>query len=838
MGASTPRSLSSLCLYARSLRNTSRNVSTYSAGGWARNSDGPREPREDRGDPVSYTPHGGRSGGDREGYGGGNRGGYGGQRSQPRDRSNVGESGGDRRPYTPRGSYTPRDRGGRGSFTPRGDWHGGDRGGYRGNQGGDRNYRSSGDRWQDRRQRDNAPEPVKRKIVPDTIAPQLSPAELNSVFSQELFVFRCDVTATQIPAAMQSYKHLSELGVLTTDDISNLARQIHARFRVDQVKEDVLPHIKTLIEDFKAHKIPGHPLAAVHLISCLKEMEQYSEFEQYWAWVQQQDENFCDARTYGAAIECLAYQATPLATLEFLWGEAISRYSTTVVPSVAMTSGRGVPVMLLQGIITARLFHGNWRAAYEALDICIRLYPTLTPPRIYELFVYERPVREAYIVFLLACRAGTPPRSSVLTPLMKEVWLKTGDVRAVLRLVYTWVAAGGTPDPIHLNSLIGAVLGSFPSQLAKDDPTYEPRLQATFEAIRNLIQAFTSMGVSLRHGAFNTVISIGGKLKLPELVHTGFEELLKAGLSPNEVTYRTLLNAVADMKDVDLLESSWEMLKQGQRGSRRRWDLMDFKSFTRAAISCGKEDYFQRELEALKHELGPTMFSGVRTAFLRATQSGGERKPDKREPVPIDKETLQKEVLTLTQIFSSGTIGDFTKTDTEALFNITPDQNPRGAKATPEQEEELKEIYTRLCGSGTSSAYKKSAVSAAANAIADVEPGTSITGFSIDQLRWENWKAINRLLFEAEVFDLEAEAEAEKKTIDASQGQIVTALKELKDNKKPRNIGYEFTFWNEETAKARIKQSVEEVVQLRKEGTEGWKVREMQVRGRLVPVEE
>ncbi|KAF8253090.1 hypothetical protein K440DRAFT_576998 [Wilcoxina mikolae CBS 423.85] len=658
-------------------------------------------------------------------------------------------------------------------------------------------------------------------IVPDTIAPQLSQAEIVSVFSQELFVFRCDVTATQIPAAMLSYKQLSEAGVLTPNDISNLARQLHARYRMDKIKEDILPHVKTLIEDFKANKIPGHPLASVHLLSCLKDMEEFACSDEFWAWLVQQDENYCDARTYGSAIECLSYQGVSLNVMEALWEDALDRYSTTTVPSVAMNTGRGVPVMLLQGIITARLFHGNWRAAYEAFDICTRLYPTLTPPRIYELFIYERPVREAYIIFLMACRAGTPPKPGVLTPVLKEVWLKTHDVRAMIRLVYSFVGAGGRPNAIHLNSLIGGILGSFPLEMTKDNPEYETLFKGTLGVVRSLILAFNQMGVPLSPASFNTIISVGGKLKRQELVHSGFQELLAAGLKPNMVTYRALVNAVGDMKDETLLEQSWNMLKKGRQELQQKWDMMDWKALIRACVATGREDFLHKELEENKERLGSMFVHNIKGVLHRATLPAAKKPQEEANPKPPTKQQLEKEVRALTEVFSSGQIQDFSARDSEALFDISPsDGNPEGVTLSPEQEAELRTIYDKL-----------TIPTKVIDAQDQTTGGTkSITGYSADALRWENWKAVNRLLFEAECYDMEQERRKIKATQDASGDTVVVENKD----KKEKNVGYEFMFWNEDQAKARIKAEIEDVVHGRRTGKEGWRKQEMNVRGRLV----
>jgi hypothetical protein len=652
--------------------------------------------------------------------------------------------------------------------------------------------------------------------VPETIAPQLSQEEVTEVFAQELFVFRCDVTATQIAAAMTSYNQLSELGVLTTNDISNLARQMHARWRVDGVKEEILPHVKTLIADLKDGKVVGHPLASVHLLSLLKDMEEYAIANEFWQWLVNQDESHCDARTYGAAIECLAYQGIGLSNLEALYEQAIERFSGTTVPSIAMNTGRGLPTMLLQGIITARLFHGNWKGAYEAFDICTRLYPTLTPPRIYELFIYERPIKEAYIVFLMACRAGVPPKPGVLTPLLKEVWLKTRDIRAMIRLVYAFVGAGGTPNAYHLNTLIGGVLGSFPKEMKQDHPEYKPLYEASMAIVRNLIWAFNRMRVPLAAGSFNTIISIGGKLKRQELVQSGLRELIQAGLRPTIVTYRTLVNSAGEIQDPALVENSWSILKKGRLELGARWEMLDWKALAKACVMMGREDYFFKELEAHKYELEPVFVNNIR-GMMRRTIDAASLNPQSEQPEPrSSREGLENEVRQLTEIFSSNQILDFASTR-ESLFDLLPSEDtPEGVSLAPEQEKELKEIYQKL---------------SMATSWNDVETNSgtrTATGYDVESLRFENWKTVNRLLFEAEWYERQLEQQKLEATRKATKDLIVK-----KESHKEKNIGYEFWFWNEDRAKARIRGEVVEVVKERKTGNEGWKKKEMNVRGRL-----
>ncbi|CAZ79195.1 unnamed protein product [Tuber melanosporum] len=416
-----------------------------------------------------------------------------------------------------------------------------------------------------------------------TIAPQLSAGELRSIYSQELFVFRCDVTAAQISSAMTSYPTLRDVGVLTPDDISNLSRQIHTEYRLSSHEKEVFKHIKQLIADLKSGEIPGHPLASVHLMSCLKDMERFDVANEFWKWLIDQGETHCDARVYGAAIENYTYQGVAQDEMEKMFTEALERYSETVDSKVARDTGKATRLMLLQGIITARILHGDWRGAYEGFDISVRLYPTLTPARIYELFLYERPVKEAYIVFLMACRAGTPPRPATLTPLLKEIWAKHRDVKAMIRLVYAFVGAGGKPFPQHLNSLIFAILGSLPSDASKSKgEEFDKMFGATMALIRDLIYAFGKLQVFPSEGTFNTIISLGGKLRRLDLVLGGIKELLAANLVPNMVTYRTVINAFGELEDREQFKRSWQDLCAAREELKIPWDIKDFIALIKA----------------------------------------------------------------------------------------------------------------------------------------------------------------------------------------------------------------------------------------------------------------
>ncbi|RPB29069.1 hypothetical protein L211DRAFT_758759, partial [Terfezia boudieri ATCC MYA-4762] len=440
----------------------------------------------------------------------------------------------------------------------------------------------------------------------ETYIPQLNQNELGSIFSQELFVFRCDVSAALITSAMSAYPRLKSLSLLLPDDISNLSRQQHNRFRADRSPSAILPHLKTLIADLQSGSIPGHPLASVHILSCLKDMSHLPLAFRFWDWLKQQSTDHTDARVYGAIIEVLATAGEPLPVLENLYDEAFQRYSNNknISPTLARETG-ATHIMLLQGIITARIYNGEWRSAYEAFDLILRLYPTATPTRVYELFIYDRPPAEAFTVFLLACRAGTPLKPGVLTALLNDLWNYTRDPAAMVRGCWAYAGAGGMLSKEHLNSLIKGILLSWPHP-PPSPPQPRQRLEGGSEvdvppqkklpqttttttttspptssssstsssfmtlllSIRALITAFRQQKIHIDSSTFNTIISCGGKLSRGDLVLGGLRDMLKLNIRPTDVTFRNLVIVSANLQDPVQLKESWDMLVQQKRELR------------------------------------------------------------------------------------------------------------------------------------------------------------------------------------------------------------------------------------------------------------------------------
>lgn len=709
---------------------------------------------------------------------------------------------------------------------------------------------------------------------------------------------------------MLAYPQLRDLDLLTPHDISQLARALHSHYRITREKETSLQYLKMLIEDFQSDKVVGHPFASVHVLSCLREMEEYDVGNKFWQWLEKQDTNFTDGRTYGAAIELLSVQGAPLEMCETLYTAALELHSGSTTASIAATTGRTIRLILLQGIITARLHHGAWRPAYEAFDLCVRLYPTLTPARIYELFIYERPISEAYIVFLMACRAGSPPASRVLTHMLDTTWTRTNDVRAMMKLCYGYVGAGGRPRVEHLNMLVAGLLGSL-----RNSPENKTLFDQTMSLVRSLIAAFSRVGVRRTVATFNTIISLGGKMRRIDLVESGLREILNEKMSPTMVTYRALLMAFGQIKDERSVESAWKSLAEARKEMKVPWNLKDLKALARACKFTGKEGFARNIFEEIKLDIGYTMYreaiealiqpirpepgqevektdpgkastnaKDAETADLDATISENGPSPSSSEletagvsaspdspataftatstttdtasspptdtVLPTHPPSLsaqaaaaahtdtETELARLTSIFTSRQTSDFSSSPAlgEPLFTLGGGSGTGGTihtATTPPSAPKLlqpllEELYQRLQQPSQST-------------VPGGEEGTSrtSTGFDVARLRFENWKSVNRLLFEAECTERDRERVAVRRLMAKKQQQqqggdggsdgagagdkfvIPSGVEEFLE--RPPHL-------DEQDAKA----EVERVLAMRERGDQDWRRKEMAMRGKLV----
>ncbi|KAG0133777.1 hypothetical protein HOY82DRAFT_603669 [Tuber indicum] len=191
---------------------------------------------------------------------------------------------------------------------------------------------------------------------------------------------------------------------------------------------------------------------------------------------------------------------------------------------------------------------------------------------------------------------------------------------------------------------------------------------------------------------------------------------------------------------------------------------------------------------------------------------------------PAKRQKIRSEVKNLFTVFSSGRIYNFASSP---IFSTTAPGSKRRERivdidfATPDiiPPSELQSFYAAL----TNSVSKVSS---------GEDPLTrTATGYTVRELRFENWRAINRLLFEAELFEKEA---IERRV----RGIVVRAKMEGVVDGEEGDGGGEMkkVFEGEEKAKKRIEEVRKRIQEARKahqEGEVGWRKEELKVRGLL-----
>ncbi|KAJ6262632.1 hypothetical protein Dda_3444 [Drechslerella dactyloides] len=685
-------------------------------------------------------------------------------------------------------------------------------------------------------------------------APKMTQDELRDLYSSELFVFRTDVAAGNVPLAMQALENLTELEVLGPRDTCDLAQALHQAYRSKKLeKPTVKNYMKTIIEYLKAGRLPTHYMAQVHVLSTLKEMEEWRLGNEYWGWLKLQGTQYLDARVFGAVIEYLVYQGAPLKELENLHQLALEKYSTVEDDGGGMHH-RATKLMLLQGILTARVIHGEWKGAYELLDICTRLHPTQVPSRIYELFLLNRSPEEGYLVFLMACRAGTKLSTKAVTFLSTNYWKCTNDTKGILRIFLAHLAAGGKMEPQVLNKIIFCLLGRLPDAPQPPEPLeslsassttgptltveeervnaekwqewdrkmteYQEAVNPMFDTIRRAIELFRLVGIEPGVITYNTIISQASRRHLRNIVVASMAEAetLAEPVDENikEANLRVALTAFGDLRDKEGLKKTWEQLTDFRRaylrdrykfmdgrtwtGKRRAWtsaardhDLISWKSLIRAGFNAGMKPYVLEQLQRYENEFDSSLSQDIRTEIARCegrvqksfrlqkeTESDAKAavEPPRMSNAFIpgaDFAGLKAEVeeynhlLELMEVvYKSPVMYEFSTLD---LIDLKALGLP---EMTAQDVEDLKPVYehfqtnmprnpyltathdpkTDLAGLMLTEKQLK-AQQKEKEAKTEQTPGEwgevrSLTGYTANQLRFENWLTINRLLFLAD----------------------------------------------------------------------------------------
>ncbi|KAF2274640.1 uncharacterized protein EI97DRAFT_421753 [Westerdykella ornata] len=578
------------------------------------------------------------------------------------------------------------------------------------------------------------------------------------------FMHACSIRDAR--TAMYMYPEVLDIPLLSREHTRRLAQALHAFVRIETkaLEERVrkvrllLPFLERFTADIRAGKWPPHPAAFVHILGLYKEGKCYEEGRKFWLWLVEQDDTYVDQAVYGAAIELLAYRGKDsLHTLEELYHDALKRFPGTfaeyhlspeaVVPDRAQpTNIPGIPMALLQGILTVRILNRDWKNAYLALDTALRLYPTAVPQRFFEVFMNERPMSEAYTIFLLACRAGIVFKPSHLTslistklrPAMRKV--ATLHERALLvrgsaNAIYAYLEAGGTLEAFHVSTFLSTFHHLLPLQLGE---TYSPKE----ERIRNLIvgTAHKIITMLIQSGlppspqVFSALINLAAEFRVRELLDLALTDMTTSGADIREVERRVIIKAAGLFKDKELLEKYWAQVSARAESEGNLISRLDWIAFAKACRQAGCPDLFHKELDGLRHAID----SGTEENALKILNRK-ELPPKAQRDGPGDENKFAREFEEVERIMKNvaavtmaGSPLDLKKTPFDMFLDVH-----REPIAT---EEDLRSVYDEL----TTDPHQPELPNRTANV------SVSPTGIPLEELRFQNWVTIVELMADAE----------------------------------------------------------------------------------------
>ena len=597
----------------------------------------------------------------------------------------------------------------------------------------------------------------------------------------QLLKFRACLADADLDAVMESYPQLLRDKLLQPSDSGRIAQLLHYKYRAGKAgsKSEVLEsHVENFRREFVNRILPPHPSASLHLIGYYKESKNYDKGIEFWNWVIDQDDNYINLSTYGAAIELLTFYGKDLEYCEAVYKHALTRFAIhfneyhlspgAILPDRAqymVTSGTSMG--LLQGILTARLLRRDWRNAYLTLDTALRIHPTQLPPRFIQLFFVERPLQEAYQVFCVACRAGNRLPGSLLTTLLQDLseatsYEEASDftqdiVGAMFNAIHAFFGSTGRLETPHMNVLLKVVLSVLiPNDRTEPTQVLSERGKSGEEVCRmmeQLFEVFGAIGVSPEQSTFNTLVRMGGDLKHKGLIAFAINAFKNSGFSPDASTFRSLQKAAGRLHDPMLLKSSWTQFVHFVTARGAVPDVKDWSAFVLVAKRAGMEDVVTELMSSNPQHMAPES---------KAPESKAPIIETKQDTAPISlQSSIELHAQDRSRLFEqiSAELELLRKRlNSESICNLKllPLNRISITSCTPSVDEGWQQrLYDEL----TLDLAAPIAVHLDEAQETDKERPVvqTTTGFPLEELRYLNWKSVNDLLVQAEPFEAKKE---------------------------------------------------------------------------------
>ena len=601
------------------------------------------------------------------------------------------------------------------------------------------------------------------------------PSEVSPELIELAVQLRQACEARDVKQLMALYPAALAAGIIDRSTTLHICQALHTSVRRDAAKQgasrlsDLLPFVEQVISDLRRGTLPPHPYAYVHLLGLHKDSKRFKEGRALWLWLAQQDDAHVSQAAYGAAIELMAYGkmayaiSTSLAELEQLYEEGLNRFPGTyaeyhlspdaVIPDRTQPVHIvGLPTTLLQGIITARLLSHDWKNAYLGLDTILRLYPAQTPHRIFELFITERSLPEAYTAFLMACRSGEKMSGGQVTNLLNRLRVSMTKipsvsdrfmiVRAIANALYAYQQCGGGLASIHVGIFIKAFESLLPEKAPGQDFTDEEAVLrntiavTAHECLAGLIQS----GLMPESHVFVSLVSLAGRLRAPDLLKTTLEDAKAVGVTFGPIERRTLLTAAGLIKDRNLIQALWTLVVRDAENSGTQISYVDWITFAKA---CRRADYLrhiEQQLQEQAHTLTTSIEERVRSEVCDSEPGAANSSLQLMTPEQLksDIQILQGQMENIRAVLMSGQ--PLKMQNSSFYMHINPNQPPLGSK------EDLRAIYDELT---TDPHQPAPAPDSPEKAVA---PALSKTGIPLDELRFLNWVNVHEMMSAAATF--------------------------------------------------------------------------------------
>ncbi|KAF1931805.1 uncharacterized protein M421DRAFT_417554 [Didymella exigua CBS 183.55] len=602
---------------------------------------------------------------------------------------------------------------------------------------------------------------------------------------------------------MPLYEPARDAGLIDSRATYAICQALHEAVRRDAARKDssrlstLLHFAAQLVADVQNRRIRPHNFAYVHLLSAYKDARHFAQGRDLWDWLRVQDDSHCSQGAYGAALELLSCgNLAALPELEALYQDGLQRYPGTfaayhfspdaVVPDRTQPVHiAGLPNTLFQGILTARLRAHDWTGAYLGLDTVLRLYPAQTAQRVFEMFVAERPLLEAYTAYMLACRSGVQLSGGQVTSVLNRLRVAMTQspslevrftlLRAMANALHAYQQCGGPLRGIHVGELIKALEFLLPEKAPGQDFTGEEMPLRNIIAVtgQRIMADLIQSGLSLSSSLFVPLISLAGKLRAPELFKQTLDDATTAGITFYAVERRTVLAAAGQIKDRDVVRALWYVIVAAADKEGSQLTYNDWVTFAKACRRADLVHFFEEQLSEQAHAISAAVEKRARSAASSPEPGAAQSSLELMSPEQLTSELdmVQGQMENIRAVLMSGQPLSLDKSPFH--MHIDPSQPSLGT------EQDLRTVYDELTtdpyqpaaqapASGPSAqppasgpsvqppasgpsvqppasgpSVQPPAPSPSAQAIA---PALSTTGIPLDELRFRNWVSVHEMM--------------------------------------------------------------------------------------------